>query len=149
MDLLPPSVLSILAGSGSSTARSASRSVVVERFEDTGGVVEGSRDNLTRRVSEEALKAVETADIIVFVVDARVGLTGSDEHVGGLLRASGRPVIPVANKVDSRGQEGLEFDLYRLGLGEVVAVSAEQGRGTAVAEVSRDIFSTLAGNVYE
>jgi GTP-binding protein len=96
---------------------------------DTGGVVEGSRDDLTRKVSEEALKAVETADVIVFVIDARVGLTASDEHVGSLLRASGRPVIPVANKIDSRGQEGFEFDLYRLGLGEVVAVSAEQGRG--------------------
>jgi GTPase len=96
---------------------------------DTGGVVEGPKDQLTTRVREEALKAVEAADVIVFVIDARAGLTASDEHVGGLLRSSGRPVIAVANKVDSRGQEGLEFDMYRLGLGEVVAISAEQGRG--------------------
>jgi GTP-binding protein len=110
---------------------------------DTGGVVEGPKDNLTRRVREEALKAVETADLIVFVVDARVGITPSDEHVGGLLRSSGRPVIPVANKVDTRSQEGLEFDLYRLGLGEVVAISAEQGRG--IGDLIERIVAALPG----
>src|SRR5262245_304571 len=71
---------------------------------DTGGVVEGPQDQLATRVREEALKAVEAADLIVFVIDARAGVTASDEHVGGLLRSSGRPVIAVANKVDSRGQ---------------------------------------------
>src|SRR5262245_8565044 len=96
---------------------------------DTGGVVSGPQDDLGRRVRDEALKAVETADLIVFVIDARAGLTASDEHVGALLRASGRPTVAVANKIDSRGQEGFEFDLYRLGLGEVVPVSGEQGRG--------------------
>jgi GTP-binding protein len=111
---------------------------------DTGGVVEGPKDNLTRRVREEALKAVETADLIVFVVDARVGITPSDEHVGGLLRSSGRPVIPVANKVDTRSQEGLEFDLYRLGLGEVVAISAEQGRG--IGDLIERIVAALPGH---
>jgi GTPase len=108
---------------------------------DTGGVVEGPKDQLTKRVREEALKAVENADLIVFVVDARVGVTASDEHVGDLLRASGRPVIAVANKVDSRGQEGLEFDLYRLGLGDVLAISAEQGRG--IAELVERIVAAL------
>ena len=96
---------------------------------DTGGVVEGPADDLGRRVRQEALKAVEAADIIVFLLDGRAGVTASDEHVAALLRASGRPVILVANKIDSRGQEGFEFDLYRLGLGDVVAISAEQGRG--------------------
>ena len=108
---------------------------------DTGGVVEGPKDQLTTRVREEALKAVEAADLIVFVIDARVGVTASDEHVGGLLRSSGRPVIAVANKVDSRGQEGLEFDMYRLGLGEVVAISAEQGRG--IDDLSERIVAAL------
>src|SRR5215831_3067919 len=96
---------------------------------DTGGVVTGKADDLTSRVRQEALKAVETADLILFVVDARAGVTAADEPVAALLRASGKPVIPIANKIDARGQEGMEFELYRLGLGEVLALSAEEGRG--------------------
>jgi GTP-binding protein len=96
---------------------------------DTGGVVAGATDDLTRSVRLEALKAVETADVILFMVDARAGLTAADEHVAGILRASGRPVVPLANKIDSHSQEGFEFEIYRLGLGDVLPVSAEQGRG--------------------
>jgi len=96
---------------------------------DTGGVVEDAADDLTRLVRREALKAVEAADVILFLVDARAGLTVADEQVAALLRASGRPVILVGNKIDSRGQEGYEFELYRLGLGDVLPVSAEEGRG--------------------
>jgi GTP-binding protein len=96
---------------------------------DTGGVVTGKADDLTSRVRLEALKAVETADLILFVVDARAGVTAADEPVAALLRASGKPVIPIANKIDSRGQEGMEFEMYRLGLGEVLPLSAEEGRG--------------------
>jgi GTP-binding protein len=96
---------------------------------DTGGVVEDAPDDLTRRVRQEAIKAVEAADLILFLVDARAGLTVADEQVASLLRGSGRPVILVGNKIDSRAQEGFELELHRLGLGEVLAVSAEQGRG--------------------
>ena len=98
---------------------------------DTGGVIEASDDDLARRVSDAARKAMETADVVLFVVDARAGLTAADEHVAGLLRSGGRPVIAIANKIDSRGQEGYELELYRLGLGEVAALSAEQGRGVS------------------
>jgi GTP-binding protein len=108
---------------------------------DTGGVVAGATDDLTRRVGEEALKAVEIADVILFMIDARTGLTTADEHVGRILRISGRPIVPVANKIDSRGQEGFEFELYRLGLGEVVPVSAEQGNG--IAELLEAIVARL------
>src|SRR6267142_3506664 len=98
---------------------------------DTGGVVPGATDDLTRRVRAEALKAVEEADLILFVVDARSGLTALDLEVARLLRSSGRPVVPVANKIDAASLEGLEFEAYRLGLGDVVSLSAEQGRGLA------------------
>jgi GTP-binding protein len=108
---------------------------------DTGGVVAGATDDLTRRVGEEALKAVEVADVILFMIDARAGLTAADEHVGRILRTSGRSIVPVANKIDSRGQEGFEFELYRLGLGEVVPVSAEQGNG--IAELLEAIVAAL------
>ncbi len=96
---------------------------------DTGGVVPGRAEELTRRVRAEALKAVEEADLILFVTDARAGLTTIDLEVANLLRSSSKPIVPVANKVDAARLEGFEFELYRLGLGEVVPVSAEQGRG--------------------
>lgn len=98
---------------------------------DTGGVVEGASDDLTRRVRTETLKAVEAADVILFLVDARAGVTAADEQVAALLRASTRPVILVGNKIDSARQEGFEFELYRLGLGDVLPISAEEGRGLA------------------
>ena len=96
---------------------------------DTGGIVQDAEDDLGRRVLGEAIKAVEAADAILFLVDARAGVTAADEQVAALLRSSGRPVILVGNKIDSRSQEGFEFELYRLGLGEVLPVSAEEGRG--------------------
>jgi len=107
-------------------AQVGARSVTVV---DTGGVTSGDRDDLARRVREEALKAAEMADVILFVIDGRAGLTAADEHVATLLRASGRPVIPVVNKIDSRSQEGFEFEMFRLGFDEVLPISAEEGRG--------------------
>lgn len=95
---------------------------------DTGGVVPGATDAMTAGVRDEALKAVAEADLILMVVDARAGLTGIDLEVAAILRPSGKPVIPVANKVDAAGLEAYAPEAYRLGLGEVVAISAEQGR---------------------
>jgi GTP-binding protein len=95
---------------------------------DTGGVVPGARDTMTAAVREEALKAVAEADLILFVIDARAGITAVDLDVATLLRTSGRPVIPVANKIDAAGLEHLALEAYRLGLGEATGVSAEQGR---------------------
>ena len=96
---------------------------------DTGGVVPGATDDLTRGVRHEALKAVEEADLILLVIDARAGITSVDLEVAGLLRSAGKPVLAIANKIDASALEGSEADLYRLGVGEVVALSAEQGRG--------------------
>jgi GTP-binding protein len=96
---------------------------------DTGGVGAPAADDLARSVRREALKAVEEGDLVLFVVDARAGLTAIDLEVAALLRASRKPIIAVANKIDAAGLEGHEFELYRLGLGEVVPLSAEQGRG--------------------
>ena len=96
---------------------------------DTGGVVTGAADDLTRRVRAEALKAVEEADLILFVVDARAGLTALDLEVASLLRVSGKRVLTVANKIDAASLEGSEGEAHGLGLGEVVPLSAEQGRG--------------------
>ena len=97
---------------------------------DTGGLDLGDRSPLTRQVAEQARQAVEGADLVLFVVDARNGITPGDEEVAGILRHSRKPVIVIANKVDDpvRDMEALEF--YRLGLGEPVPLSALHGYGT-------------------
>ena len=111
---------------------------------DTGGVVLGETDDLTRRVKAEALKAVEEADLILFVLDARAGLTGTEREVASILRRSGKPILVVGNKVDAASLEGSEFDLYQLGLGEILAVSAEQGRGfDELVERIREIVPSI------
>ncbi len=95
---------------------------------DTGGIDTGT-DVITRQVRRQAEIAVEQADVILFVVDGRAGLTGADEEVANLLRRSSKPVILCVNKIESvqQGQEAV-LDFYRLGLGEPLLISAEHGR---------------------
>ena len=95
---------------------------------DTGGVVERG-DVLDAKVATQALRAVEGADVVLFLLDATTGPTGEDEVVAALLRKVSDKVVVVANKVDSDRQESEAWDLYRLGLGEPVLVSAIHGRG--------------------
>ena len=75
--------------------------------------------------------AVDEADLVLFVVDTRAGVTALDAEIARVLRRSERPVVLAANKVDTGGQESALADLYRLGFGEPVPVSAEHGRGVA------------------
>jgi GTP-binding protein len=98
---------------------------------DTGGFDPSSREPLVEGVRRQVLAAVGEADLVLMVVDAREGVTALDEAIGAILRRSGRPVVLVANKVDSAGQEPGLGELYRLGLGVPIPVSAEHGRGVA------------------
>jgi GTPase len=98
---------------------------------DTGGFDPGSDEPLVAGVRRHILTAVDEADLVVFVVDARAGMTALDQEIARLLRRSRRPVVLVANKIDAGGQEVALADLYRLGFGEPVPVSAEHGRGVA------------------
>lgn len=95
---------------------------------DTGGI-DSEDDVITRQVRWQAMVAVEQADIIIFVVDGRAGLTGIDEEIGEVLRRHQKPVILCVNKVEAL-ENPWEFatDFYRLGLGEPILVSAEHGR---------------------
>jgi GTP-binding protein len=97
---------------------------------DTGGVDVADPEPLTRQIAEQARRAVEEADLVLFLVDAKAGVTPGDEDVAEILRRSGKPVLVVANKVDdpSRDDEALEF--HRLGLGDPVPISALHGHGT-------------------
>src|SRR5207247_10366340 len=98
---------------------------------DTGGFDPSSVEPLVEGVRRQVLVAVDEADVILFVVDAREGATGLDVEIAQILRRAGRPVVLIANKVDAGGQEGALGELYRLGFGEPLALSAEHGRPLA------------------
>jgi small GTP-binding protein len=95
---------------------------------DTGGFDPSSQEPLVEGVRRHVLAAVGEADLVLMVVDAREGVTALDEEIGAILRRSGRPVVLVANKVDGVGQEPALGELYRLGFGVPIPVSAEHGR---------------------
>ncbi|KAB1646528.1 MULTISPECIES: ribosome biogenesis GTPase Der [unclassified Pseudoclavibacter] len=99
------------------------------RLVDTGGW-ELEAKGLDRSVAEQAELAIEEADGVLFVVDAKVGPTSTDEQLVAVLRRSGKPVLLVANKVDAGGQEAEVAALWSLGLGEPHPVSALHGRGS-------------------
>lgn len=95
---------------------------------DTGGWLD-SDDPLDRQVSAQAERAISGADVLLVVVDAAVGATDEDDRVARLLRRAGKPVLLVANKVDSHNRESDAWALTRLGLGDPWVVSALHGRG--------------------
>ena len=96
---------------------------------DTGGWM-AATDGIDAAVSRQSEVAIGDADAVLFVVDARVGLTADDARVATLLKRSGRPVLVVANKVDDPVHEAGIWDLMGMGLGEPYPVSALHGRGT-------------------
>jgi GTP-binding protein len=97
---------------------------------DTGGW-EPNAKGIDKSVAEQAEIAIELADAVLFVVDATVGPTSTDERVVKLLRGSGKPVILAGNKIDDAFQEPEIAGLWSLGLGEPLPVSALHGRGVA------------------
>jgi len=97
---------------------------------DTGGWEPDAR-GIDKSVAAQAEVAVDLADVVLFVVDAMVGATSTDEHVVKMLRRSGKPVLLVANKIDDARQEPEAAALWNLGLGEPHPVSAIHGRGVA------------------
>ena len=95
---------------------------------DTGGIELRSEDVMWREIKKQAEVAVETAQVIILLVDGKEGLTASDYDVADMLRRSKKPVILAVNKIDDYSQDKL-FEFYSLGLGEPFAVSAEHGTG--------------------
>jgi GTP-binding protein len=98
---------------------------------DTGGFEPGSTEPLIVGVRRQVLTALEEADLVLFVVDARAGVTGLDREIAALLRRAKRPVVLAASKVESDAQRADLAEFYALGFGEPVAVSGEHGRGAA------------------
>jgi GTPase len=97
---------------------------------DTGGVDVADPSPITRDVAEQARRAVEEADLVVFVTDARAGVTPGDEEIAAILRRSRKPVLLVANKIDDPSREVDALEFHRLGLGDPQPVSALHGHST-------------------
>ncbi len=97
---------------------------------DTGGVDIADETPITRSIADQAREAVSQADIVIFVVDAQIGITPGDEEVAQILRESKKPVLVIANKIDDPRQETLALELHRLGLGDPIPISGLHGHGT-------------------
>ncbi|MBU3216225.1 ribosome biogenesis GTPase Der [Clostridium estertheticum] len=96
---------------------------------DTGGIEVESQDIILAQMRRQAQIAIETADVIIFIVDGKQGLTGSDYEVAQMLRKSKKPIVLVVNKIDHLELEANAFEFYNLGIGTPVAISATQGLG--------------------
>jgi GTP-binding protein len=103
-----------------------------ERFRliDTGGVDIADETPITRSIADQAREAVAEADVVLFVIDAQIGITPGDEEVAQILRESHKPVLVIANKIDDPRQEMLALELHRLGLGDPIPISGLHGTGT-------------------
>ncbi|HVM08808.1 MAG TPA: ribosome biogenesis GTPase Der [Acidimicrobiales bacterium] len=97
---------------------------------DTGGWLPGDPSTLEGKVSRQSEKAMEEADLVLFVVDTAIGITEEDDRVADVLRRLGRPTLVIANKVDSDTRENDIWQFSSLGLGDPLPVSALHGRGT-------------------
>ena len=96
---------------------------------DTGGIEPESEDIIAKQMRRQAELAIETAHVIIFIVDGRAGLTAADEEVAEMLRRSKKPVVLAVNKIDHPKYEETVYDFYALGIGNPFGISAEQGRG--------------------
>jgi GTP-binding protein len=108
---------------------------------DTGGVDVADPSPLTRAVVEQAKAAVEEADLVLFVVDARAGVTPGDEELAAILRSARKPVLVLANKIDDPDRDAEAFEFHRFGLGDPIPVSALHGHGTG------DLLDTIVARL--
>ncbi len=111
------------------------------RLMDTAGLEESAPDSLYGRMRASSESAVAMADLVLFVIDARAGVTSADEHFAAWLRRQDRPILLVVNKAEGRAGSNAALEAYSLGLGEPVAISAEHGEG--IADLMREIAERL------
>ena len=96
---------------------------------DTAGLDEGEKGSLTARMQEQTKTAIDLADALLFVVDARAGLTPTDSAFADIARRAGKPVLLLANKSEGRHSDAGAMEAYALGLGDPIQISAEHGEG--------------------
>ncbi len=104
---------------------------------DTAGLEEGGEASLEGRMRQQTEAAIDQADAILFMIDARAGVTPDDKYFADLVRRAGKPVVLAANKAEGRAGEAGFFEAYTLGLGDPVPLSAEHGEGMI------DLFDAL------
>ena len=98
---------------------------------DTGGILGPGESELTRQVRQAAENALHESDLLLFVVDAKEGLSPVDEELAGMLRKSQKPLVLVINKIDSQKHDSLAAEFDSLGFEKVISVSAEHDRGVS------------------
>ena len=94
---------------------------------DTGGIEPERDDIIVKQMRRQAQIAIETADVIIFLVDGKEGITSADEDVANMLRKSKKPVVLAVNKIDSLKEEDNAWEFYNLGIGDPITISASQG----------------------
>src|SRR3954454_20248869 len=104
---------------------------------DTAGLDEGAKGSLTARMQQQTDAAIAAADALMFVIDARAGLTPNDRSFADVARRADKPVVQVANKSEGRHGEAGAMEAYALGLGDPVQISAEHGEGLS------DLYDSL------
>jgi GTP-binding protein len=110
---------------------------------DTGGVDVAEDDPIARSVVEQARAGIDEADLVLFVVDAKRGVSPGDVEIAEILRRAGKPVILLANKIDDPSRESHALEFHSLGLGDPVPLSALHGHGTG--DLLDDIVARLPG----
>lgn len=111
------------------------------RLVDTAGLEEAPQGSIADRMRKQSEKAINDADLIIFVVDARAGVTPADSAFARVARESGKPVVLVANKAEGhKGTDGF-YDAFSLGFGDPLAISAEHGEG--IGDLTAEIASAL------
>ena len=110
---------------------------------DTGGIEPSSEDIIPKQMKRQAELAIETADVIMFMVDGKEGLTPSDYEVADMLRTASKPIVLVVNKIDNPAMEDNKYEFYNLGLGEPISISASAGLGIG------DMLDVVTGHFVE
>jgi len=111
------------------------------RLIDTAGLEEARQGSIADRMRKQTEQAIAAADLVLFVIDSRAGVTPADTSFARIARQSGKPVVLVANKAEGRqGNDGV-LDAFSLGLGAPIAISAEHGEG--IGDLASDIFAAL------
>lgn len=114
---------------------------------DTGGIEPENNDIIIKQMRRQANIAIETADVIIFIVDGKEGLTAADNEVATMLRKSKKPVVLVVNKVDNLKDENNAYEFYNLGIGDPITISAGQGLG--LGDMLDEVVKHFDKSIYE
>ena len=108
---------------------------------DTAGLEEGDSVSLAGRMRAQTEAALMDCDVVLFVIDARMGVTGADRHFAQALRRVDKPIVLLANKAENASGRAGAMDAYELGMGDPIPISAEHGEGTSdLYEALRDLL---------